>query len=120
LAFLLILLLHDLIHHISVLVLQSLVLHDLLIASLHANLALLLTLLVARLVRLEGISPLWRELSSSKAALMIEIFAVKDAFRTMSSHRILVLPVIFGFFDELLAPSYPSQSFISSGGKLRW
>ena len=51
---------------------------------------------------------------------MIEIFAVKDAFRTMSSHRVLVLPVIFGFFDELLAPSYPSQSFISSGGKLRW
>ena len=51
---------------------------------------------------------------------MIEIFAVKDAFRTMSSHRVLVLPVIFCFFDELLAPSYPSQSFISSGGKLRW
>jgi len=51
---------------------------------------------------------------------MIEIFAVKDAFRTMSSHRVLVLPVIFCFFDELLAPSYPSQSFISSCGKLRW
>ena len=100
------------------LVLQSLVLHDLLIASLHSNLAFFLTLLVARPVRLEGISPLWRELSSSKAALMIEIFAVKDCFRTMSSHRILVLSIIFSFLDELLAPSYPGQSLVSSCGKL--